>query len=176
MAHPQQANFVRGLKLKMPTFFYNAKVLEIGSLDINGSIRSMFQNCEYTGIDLGPGPGVDVVCAGEKYFAIPGSYDVTCSTECFEHASTWFEIFLNMIQLTRSHGLVFFTCATTGRGEHGTARTSPSDSPFTSETNYYRNLTAVDFTNVINLSEYFEHYEFSECFEHHDLYFYGLRK
>lgn len=35
-------------------------VLEIGSLDVNGSARNMFTN-HYVGIDLTEGPGVDIV-------------------------------------------------------------------------------------------------------------------
>ena len=34
------------------------KVLEVGSYDVNGSIRGFFQNSNYTGVDMCAGPGV----------------------------------------------------------------------------------------------------------------------
>jgi hypothetical protein len=70
-------------------------------------------------------------------------------------------------------GLVFFTCATTGRPEHGTRRTSPSDAPFCGD--YYRNLTEADFREKFDFSE-FEQYGFSANRDPADLYFWGLCK
>jgi len=41
------------------------KVLEVGSYDVNGSVRPLFKNRQrfpsYTGIDMREGPGVDMV-------------------------------------------------------------------------------------------------------------------
>ena len=45
-----------------PEFFQNKSVPEVGSWDTNGSIRRFFSNCEYIGVDIAEGPGVDVVC------------------------------------------------------------------------------------------------------------------
>ena len=44
-------------------------VLEIGSLDINGSVRPMFKPFQltYTGIDMQEGPGVDIVVDAAKF-------------------------------------------------------------------------------------------------------------
>lgn len=175
MAHLQQMQFVDNLRLKLPSYFESTKVLEIGSLDINGSVRHFFKNCEYTGIDLDEGPGVDVVCAGQDYNAESDSFDVVCSLECFEHNPYWFETFVNMMRLCRPGGLVFFTCATTGRPEHGTSRTTPQDSPFTVQAgwDYYRNLTEQDFRERIYFDAYFQYSYFSTSAITRDLYFYG---
>lgn len=178
MAHQQQKNFVEEVRRKLPNFFNNNKVLEIGSLNINGTVRDFFVGCEYTGIDLDEGPGVDVVCAGQEYAAPDDSFDLVCSLECFEHNPFWKETFLNMIRMCRPGGLVLFTCATEGRLEHGTSRTTPADSPFTigKGWDYYRNLTEKDFTDQINFEELFKYYYFSINEESHDLYFYGILK
>jgi hypothetical protein len=69
-------------------------------------------------------------------------------------------------------GLVFFSCATTGRKEHGTRRTSPQDAPFCGD--YYRNLTEEDVRREIDLSV-FKRYEFSTNSDCHDLYFWGIK-
>ena len=61
----------------------------------------------------------------------------------FEHDEFWKDTIMNCITLTKPGGIFLFSCATTGRQEHGTRRTTPQDSPFTSliENDYYMNLT-----------------------------------
>lgn len=176
MAHLHQRQFVAALKSRIPVYFSKNKVLEIGSLDINGSLRDFFVDCDYCGLDVGPGKGVDIVCEGQKYDAPDNTYDVVSSAECFEHNPYWLETFINMIRLCRNGGLVFFTCATEGRAEHGTSRTTMLDSPLTIQKgwDYYRNLTESDFTNNIILDDYFSHYTFEVNHESHDLYFWGI--
>lgn len=125
-------------------------MLEIGSLDINGTIRSAFDHCDYTGIDVAAGKGVDVVCEGQSYDAPDGSFDTVISCECLEHNRHWKGTFQNMIRLCKPDGLIVMSCATLGRSEHGTARSDPDASPLTVDKgwNYYRNLTPRDFIDA----------------------------
>ena len=178
MSHPEQLEYVKSLKKIYPSFFNEKKVLEVGSLDINGSVRQFFDNCEYLGIDIGEGPGVDLVCEGQKYDAPNDTFDVSCSAECFEHNPYWLETFLNMIRVTKSKGMVFFTCASDGRPEHGTTRTSPGDSPLTVDKgwDYYKNLNEKDFTNFIDFDKLFVTYSFAVNLLSCDLYFFGIKK
>lgn len=171
MAHPQQFQFVEVIKGAYPSNFYKAKVLEVGSLNINGTIRILFQDCDYLGIDVGEGKDVDYVCQGQDLDDPDETYDTTISCECFEHNPYWKETFENMHRMTKKGGLVIFSCATTGRAEHGTRRTSPSDAPLI-PWDYYRNLTEQDF----NVEGMFSIYEFASQHETHDLYFYGVKK
>jgi SAM-dependent methyltransferase len=154
VSHSWQLDFVGAIKQSYPEFFTNAKVLEVGSLDINGSIRPFFENCDYLGVDLGEGRGVDMVAKGEELDFPDGAFDTTASCECFEHNEKWSQTFQNMVRMTRPGGLVFFTCATTGRPEHGTRRTTPQDAPFCGD--YYRNLVAEDFWDL--LADFAEHH------------------
>jgi SAM-dependent methyltransferase len=172
MAHKEQFDYINNIKSRFPTYFSNTKVLEIGSLDINGSIRQFFDECDYTGVDLGPGKGVDIISRGEELLFQDESFDVTISCECFEHNDKWAETFTNMIRMTKPGGLVLFTCATTGRKEHGTRRTNPSSSPYAQD--YYRNLTEIDFENIAFKSS-FKQFVFSTNHIHHDLQFYGVK-
>lgn len=174
MAHRQQQDFVASVKQKFSNFFKDQQVLEIGSLDINGSVRVFFENCNYVGVDVGAGPGVDVVAQGQDLTYDTGMFDVTISTEVFEHTAHWKEIFLNMHRMTRSQGLVVFTCASTGRREHGTRRTTPRDAPLL-QTDYYKNLTQDDFRTSCDLDHLFESYEFAYNDHSCDLYFYGFK-
>jgi SAM-dependent methyltransferase len=176
MAHLEQKVYIKSIKDKFPHYFNNNKVLEVGSLNINGSIREFFDNCRYIGLDVSSGNGVDVICGGQNYNAPDNSYDVVCSAECFEHNPYWLETFQNMIRLCKNDGLVLFTCATEGRPEHGTTRTTPQDSPLTVGIgwDYYQNLTENDFIDNLDFNSYFKDYSFEVNQESHDLYFWGI--
>jgi len=178
MAHAQQMFFVQALRSLWPSYFERTKVGEVGSLDINGSVRTFFENCDYLGYDVEHGPGVDVAQEGQLIGEPTGSLDVVISSECFEHNPFWAETFANMLRICRPAGLVVLTCATTGRPEHGTARTTPGDSPLTVALgwDYYRNITAEDFMRASNLPGWFQTYHFYVCPATFDLYFFGIRR
>ena len=183
MSHPAQIDFVKRVKQENPDFFSNKKVIEIGSLDINGTIRDFFTECEYVGVDVGEGPHVDVVCSGQEVDHPDNTYDVSCSCNCFEHNPYWVETFRNMHRMTREGGLVFVSVPTTGCPEHGTHGHKPDDSPLTIKRgwNYYKNLTEQDYRDNFNLDEMFSSYKFEEVHilgnpEAHDIYFYGFKK
>jgi len=175
MAHREQMSFVESVKRKFPDNFVSSKVLEVGSYNVNGSVRQFFDNCVYVGLDVFPGNCVDVVCSGHLYGASDNTFDCCISCECFEHNPFWKETFLNMFRMLKSGGILIFTCATTGRPEHGTKRTSPLDSLTTNVEDmqdYYLNLTEEDFLEFKSL---FSSYEFSTNDNTHDLYFYGIK-
>ena len=178
MAHHQQFEFIDAVKAALPAFFRGQKVLEVGSLDINGSIRTAFDDCAYTGADLSPGPGVDIACAGQLLEFPSAHFDVCVSCECFEHNPYWVETWSNMLRMTRPGGLVLMSCATTGRREHGTTRSAPDSSPFTVEHgwNYYRNLTQGDFESRFDMGQWFSDHAFVVSAESFDLYFVGILK
>lgn len=169
MSHQSQLDFVASVKRQFPEFFKGKRVLEIGSLDINGSVRQFFEDCSYIGVDLGEGKGVDLVSKGEDLTFHDNHFDVAISCECFEHNPEWVRTFDNMVRMTS--GLIVMTCATTGRPEHGTRRTSPSDAPFCGD--YYQNLTDHDIKSSCNMSRFVE-YGFSTNTSPADLYFWGL--
>lgn len=179
MAHEEQREFILDLKEEYPSFFSNVKVLDVGSLDINGSIKNFFSNSDYTGIDIGEGKNVDIVVEGQKFDAEDETYDVVASCECFEHNPYWKETFQNMIRMCKSGGLIFMSCATEGRPEHGTINTDIGSSPLTVAKgwNYYRNLTEKDFRDIeIEYDVVFDVYDFFIDKFVRDLYFYGIKK
>lgn len=181
--------FIANLKNKYPQYFANCFVLEIGSHNINGTIRDFFENCNYLGIDVGHGPCVDIVCSGHEFNAANDMFDMVISTECFEHNPYWFETFMNMIRICKPGGMISFTCASSGRPEHGTSRSDPGSSPLSNSIGwgeYYKNLTSSDFKDKINFDDYFSpsEYKFIESYYHvnilyehpMDLYFWGIKK
>ncbi len=177
MSHKSELEFIDTLYKYFPQYFNNVRVLEIGSLDINGTIRKFFNSCEYTGIDVGPGCGVDVVCQGQDYDMPDGYYDHVVSCECMEHNPYWHETFLNMIRLCRPGGMITMTCATIGRKEHGTSRIGQESSPLTVDIgwNYYKNLSENHFRKNINFKENFILSRFWCNWSRSDLYFVGIK-
>jgi SAM-dependent methyltransferase len=177
MSHKEQQDFISKVKENYGNYFQNKCVVEIGSLNINGTVRSFFNDCVYVGVDVGIGRGVDVVSLGHKY-KMPNSFDVAISCECFEHDPHWKETFENMIELCKPDGLIIFSCATTGRKEHGTNKSEPQSSPLTVNLgwDYYKNLTEQNFKEILNFNDIFSSFEFSENNKSHDLYFYGIKK
>jgi len=177
MSHIQQMNFVQRVKGTFPQNFTDVSVLEVGSLFINGTVKEFFTNCNYVGIDLDSGPNVDLVVGGHEYDAPENSFNTIISCECFEHNPFWVQTFANMIRMCKSNGLIIVTCATTGRAEHGTTRTTPRDSPFTVAKGweYYNNLTEEDFNKNFNIPALFREYAFSINNTSFDLYFWGIK-
>lgn len=170
--HKEVSSFVKSVKSKHGNYFLNKKVLEVGSLNINGSVRKYFWFCNYWGIDIGSGKGVDMVCPIKNY-KTPRQYEVVISTEMLEHDKDWVESLRVMYDNLRVGGLLILTCASTNRPEHGTKRTSPKCSPYT--TDYYRNISIYDFSKVLP-PELFSEYLIKEARNCQDLLFYGIKK
>ncbi|MEJ5255102.1 MAG: methyltransferase domain-containing protein [Acidimicrobiales bacterium] len=95
-----------------------ARVLEIGSLDINGSVRPLFATAaSYHGLDLVAGPGVDEVADAADWRSAP-RFDVVVSTEVLEHAPRWRDILTNAWEALVPGGRLIVTCATDPRPPH----------------------------------------------------------
>lgn len=175
MAHEEQRVFFTETKNMFPQYFNDVSVIEMGSLNINGTVRDFYNNPKmYVGVDLDNGPGVDLVSQGQDVDFPDKSFDVAVSAECFEHNPYWLETFLNMYRLAEL--FVIFTCASDGRPEHGTTRTAPECSPFTISWNYYKNLNENDFKNALDIDAMFSEYKFSYNPNSCDLYFWGIKK
>ena len=147
MAHALQFEYFELLKKIYPDRFKDVRVLEVGSLDINGSIRQCFESCDYVGVDLEEGKGVDLAKEGQLLDFPTRSFDVVASAECLEHNPFWAETVVNMLRMMKEDGMISISCASYGREEHGTSRTTPTASPFTVDAKweYYRNLGEKDF-------------------------------
>lgn len=114
---------------------------------MNGTVRGQFPRAApYVGIDLAPGRAVDVVASGHD-FGRDESFAAVVTTECLEHDPGWRTTLGNIERVLRPGGVLILTCATTGRHEHGTTRTSPAMSPSTND--HYLNLTAADIVGAL---------------------------
>ena len=176
MSHYSQEKFVEvttNYLKKNIRNFNKLSVLDIGSINLNGSSKKFFGN-DYFGIDLINGPNVDMVLDGQNLHKLKKKFDIIISCEVFEHASNWKKIFQAMFDNLKSSGIIIFSCASTGRLEHGTNRTNPAEGGL--PTNYYKNLTSKDFKKNFDLNRMFKKFYFFYNFYSHDLYFVGFKE
>ena len=180
--HPEARHFMEFVRSHMPNFFKESMVLDVGSGDINGNNRYLFdKSCHYIGNDVAAGANVDVVCRTSALSFPDETFGTIVSTECFEHDPEWDQSLKKIVALLKPGGLFAFTCASTGRGEHGTRRTSPENS-FGSKggvetwQDHYRNLDTNDLEKTIPLADNFSQFAAYYNAKMKDLYFWGIKK
>ena len=93
-----------------------SRVLDIGSLDVNGSLRDFRPvGAEYVGIDLEPGNGVDLVLPDPyAYPFADGSFDMVVSTSCFEHDPMFWLTFLEAGRVLAPGGVLYINAPSSG--------------------------------------------------------------
>jgi hypothetical protein len=178
--HPEAAAFTHFVKSLFPESFRTKTVLDVGSGDINGNNRTLFVDCAYTGNDVYAARNVTIVSKTSALLFEDETFDTIISTECFEHDPEYSESFRKIVKMLKSGGLFAFTCASTGRAEHGTRRTSPNDSYGTignveGWTDYYKNLTFEDLDAAINVRSTFSQFQSYYNPRSRDLYFWGIK-
>ncbi len=179
--HPQATDFTLFVKQILGDFFSNKYVLDVGAGDINGNNRFLFENCEYVGNDEIQANNVTIVSKTKDLPFTSNTFETIISTECFEHDPEYKESLIHIYNMLKPDGLFCFTCASTGRPEHGTLRTSPGDSYGTignlcDMSNYYKNLTEIDLNEVLCLTDLFSSWDTYYNSETKDLYFVGIKK
>jgi len=94
-----------------------APVLEVGSCNVNGSVRSLCPE-PYTGIDIVSGPGVDqVVVEGPLPFE-DESFQTVISTEMLEHALDPVSSLREMVRVLKPGGALLVTARGNGFVHH----------------------------------------------------------
>lgn len=82
--------------------------LEVGSLDVNGSIRDHFVGA-YIGVDVVEGPGVDAVGDAEDLVDDTDNWPVVVSTETLEHVARPWVAIAELARVCRHGGHVIVT-------------------------------------------------------------------
>ena len=179
--HLEARSFTLFVKQLLDNFFTEKRVLDVGSGDINGNNRFLFENCEYDGNDVVRAKNVTIVSKTKDLPFQNNTFDTIVSTECFEHDPEYRESFIKIYNMLKPDGLFCFTCASTGRAEHGTRRTTPNDSYGTignleDMSDYYKNLTETDLNEVLSLNNLFSVWDTYYNNNSKDLYFVGIKK
>lgn len=86
------------------------KVLDVGSYDVNGSYKPLFdkKKYHYTGLDMAAGPNVDIVLpSAYDWSAIEtDSFDVVISGQAFEHVEFFWKTMEEMARVLKPDGIV----------------------------------------------------------------------
>ena len=92
--------------------------LEVGSLDVNGSIRDLFVG-GYLGVDFRAGPGVDEVMNAHKLKFPASTFDVVVTTEMLEHDDEFWLSMKEMGRVLKKGGHLLLTTRGNGFKPHG---------------------------------------------------------
>ena len=179
--HIQARDFTLFVKKILSDYFINKYVLDVGSGDINGNNRFLFENCKYEGNDVIAANNVTIVSKTKDLSFENDTFDTIISTECFEHDPEYKASFVKIYKMLKPNGLFCFTCASTDRLEHGTKKSHPNDSYGTignleDMKDYYKNLTEFDLHEILNLNNLFSSWDTYYNSESKDLYFIGIKK
>lgn len=97
--------------------FQNATVVDIGGRDVNGSLRSFFEEkgMKFICVDMEEDPSVDIVVSPcEKLPFEDGSVDLIVSTSCFEHDPCFWLTFREMTRIIKPTGYIYINAPTRG--------------------------------------------------------------
>ena len=94
----------------------NKTVVEIGSQDVNGSLRQVCpDDFSYTGVDFEDAKGVDIVL--EDPYKLPfedESVDIVLSSSCFEHSEMFWLSFIEILRILKPSGLFYLNAPSDG--------------------------------------------------------------
>lgn len=88
------------------------QILDVGSLDINGCLREIFNQSpwQYTGLDIQSGPNVDIVLSDPYKFPMEKeSFDVVVSVSAMEHVEDIYAWSEELIRILKPNGLICLT-------------------------------------------------------------------
>ena len=92
-------------------------VVEIGSQDVNGSLRQVCPPVfRYTGLDFVAAPGVDVVLTDPYLLPFEtSSVDIVLSSSCLEHSEMFWLSFLEALRILKPSGLLYLNVPSNGQ-------------------------------------------------------------
>jgi len=109
-------SFLRGMvRAVAETFPLPEPILEIGSYQVAGqegiaNLRSLFPDREYVGLDVRPGPGVDMVGDVEQLPQLDGSVGTVLAICTFEHVRRFWKGFEEIHRVLRPDGALLVAC------------------------------------------------------------------
>ena len=92
-------------------------VLDVGSMNVNGSYKQIFDllDCSYHGVDLEPGPGVDTVLTDPYRLPFEDStFDIVFSGQVFEHSEFFWKLFDEKVRVAKDNGLIIVMAPSSG--------------------------------------------------------------
>lgn len=95
----------------------NVQVVEVGSQNVNGGLREIFNTpyTHFTGLDFVPGPGVDHILEDPYTMPYPdNSLEVILCSSVLEHCDMFWLLFLDMARALKPGGLIYINVPSNG--------------------------------------------------------------
>ena len=90
-------------------------VVDIGGRDVNGSLKSAFEDMKFICVDMEKDPSVDIVVQpSEKLPFEDESVDLIVSTSCFEHDPCFWMTFKEMCRIVKPTGYIYVNAPSAG--------------------------------------------------------------
>lgn len=126
---------------------HQARILDVGGRNINGTVRDLFTPASYTTLDIRPGPGVDVQCDFLHYHGEAEPFDMILHLEVAEHTPDWRDHLTHASTLLRPDGYLIFTAAGPGRLPH-----SAEDGGALRPGEFYENIDSTELSGILSRS------------------------
>ena len=108
---------ISGEFFKRYSFTTMARVLEIGSLDVNGSLRAHKPaDVEWIGVDIEPGRGVDVVVQPHERLPFPDNhFDLVVASSVYEHDTAFWKTMAEMARVANQRAFIYINAPSNGQ-------------------------------------------------------------
>lgn len=99
-------------------------ILEVGSADINGNLRSLIAHWkpeDYLGTDIEKSINVDMICKAESLANTFGenAFDIVICVDVLEHIQNWREAINNIKKVCKENGIIIISVPDKGLEYHG---------------------------------------------------------
>jgi SAM-dependent methyltransferase len=92
----------------------NKKILDVGSYDVNGTMKPIFEKGQYFGLDMEEGPNVDIVGVSHEIPFEKDEFDIVISSSCFEHDDMFWISFQEMCRVLKPGGYMYIQAPSNG--------------------------------------------------------------
>lgn len=87
----------------------NGDLLDVGSLDVNGTYRQFFPGWSYFGVDIREGPGVDMVVPDSCKWDLKRKFDVVICGQTLEHVCRPWVLMRTIGRHMKRGGLIYLS-------------------------------------------------------------------
>jgi SAM-dependent methyltransferase len=88
-------------------------VVDIGSMDINGTYRELFPYNDYIGVDIVAGPNVDIIMGSPEWDALE-NIDIVISGQVLEHVKDIPKLMASIYKIVAPGGLICMIAPSAG--------------------------------------------------------------